>query len=800
MIDLRHRRIFIAGRPRILLCGEIHYFRLPRTAWQDRLDQLKRAGCDTVASYIPWLCHEPVEGRIDLSGWTRPELDLMAYIDLCRDNGLYFIARPGPFVMAEMKNEGLPYWLYDKHPEIVPVGWDGQPATTRTVDVLAPHFLAAVRDWYAAVMVALVPRLRSRGGNVIALQLDNEVGMLSWCSNVPELTEHTLADFAAWLARRYAPETLRGRYPFDLDDPATRAAALRSPGEAYAAQFMRDLGHYQRGRYARYLATLRAYAEAEGVKGIPFLVNVHGTGGGRGFTYPIGISQLYEAYTQAPGYLPGTDLYLGNLTPDNFQDLYLCNALQEASQTRDQPLCSLEFECGDGDYGQMQGNRYDPSAVDLKTRMCIAQGNRLLNYYLFAGGTNYRLDPPPGDGDDRIAITGERHGVAAPVKADGSLSYTYPRMARIIRTMATLADKLADMDEERDGLAYGFIPDYFMTEAQYPQSAIMREIAANVQANRAYGAWESMARGMLLAGYRFGAVDVQNRPLDPVTVPVLALPSARYMDGAVQGKLVAWLEAGGGLLLYGEVPLYDMEGRPCAVLAGALGVEALGTRHSSERHYLSLCAEGWAAPRPEVRTHFAQVFAPGAAEPLLRLYGGGEVAAFEAQVGLGRAVVIATAYPCDVGLFQTALERLGATAGLRHDGPPGGVFMTSMANAAGEAFVHVLNLDGHEQGFRLFRDGRRLLGGRELRLPGREGLMLPVNLDLGEVRIRYATAEVVGWEDKAIEFRCLQPDAVILLETTREFPLGEGYTLHRRGRSVRVQVWAGVERLRVEWL
>jgi predicted O-linked N-acetylglucosamine transferase (SPINDLY family) len=75
---------------------------------------------------------------IDLAGWTRPELDLAAFIDLCRDNGLYFIARPGPFVMAEMKNEGLPHWLYTKYPEIIPVGWDGQPATTRTVDVLAP--------------------------------------------------------------------------------------------------------------------------------------------------------------------------------------------------------------------------------------------------------------------------------------------------------------------------------------------------------------------------------------------------------------------------------------------------------------------------------------------------------------------------------------------------------------------------------------------------------------------------------------------------------------------------------------
>ena len=44
--------------------------------------------------------------------------------------------------MAELKNEGLPYRLYTEHPEIVPIGWDGRPAPTRTVDYLAPAFLA----------------------------------------------------------------------------------------------------------------------------------------------------------------------------------------------------------------------------------------------------------------------------------------------------------------------------------------------------------------------------------------------------------------------------------------------------------------------------------------------------------------------------------------------------------------------------------------------------------------------------------------------------------------------------------
>lgn len=57
------------------------------------------------------------------------------FIDLCCEEGLWFFGRPGPFVMAELKNEGLPYRLYTEHPEIAPVGWDAKPASTHTIDI-----------------------------------------------------------------------------------------------------------------------------------------------------------------------------------------------------------------------------------------------------------------------------------------------------------------------------------------------------------------------------------------------------------------------------------------------------------------------------------------------------------------------------------------------------------------------------------------------------------------------------------------------------------------------------------------
>lgn len=719
MMTFHDKKLLIDDKPVLILSGEIHYFRLPPNAWQDRLDKLKQVGCNTVSSYIPWLCHEPERGTIDLTGITRPELDLAAFIDLCHENGLWFIARPGPFVMAELKNEGLPYWLYAEYPEINPTGWDHKPAPTRTVDYLAPRFLTAVRNWYAAIMPILAKRLQPHGGNIIALQLDNEIGMLSWCSNTPDLTDYLLDDCVAWLKQRYDGKTLQKRYPFSLDIPLRYRDALRSPQESWVLRWQRDLGHYMRHRHARYVALLKDYAEQEGIRDIPFLINIHGTGGGRGFTYPIGISQLLTAYGQSGNYLAGTDYYLGNMTGDNFQDLYLCNAYTAATLNPDQPLTALEFECGDGDYGALQGNRLNPEALTLKLMMSLAQGHRMINFYLFTGGYNYLYTPTPHDGDDRIAITGECHGVAAPVKADGRLSYTFPYMQQAVKFVAQQAEYWATCREEWDNVVVGFIPDYYMTEFCYPGSARQRSMIDNLQANRAYGAWESLLRALLLAGYRYGAVDVENRPVSDWQDRVLVLPSARYMDSGLQEKLGNGLLAGGKLMLYGEVPVYDMEGQPCQILARALGVIPQEPRHSGDGVYLSLKADAWAMPRPAIRTHFAQTFEGPAMIPILRLHGHDEVAGFETPAGAGRAIVVATAYPCDVAFFQTALERLGASPALRHDCEERGIFMTTTVDHQGIRYLHLINLDGFDKCFRVWWQGGILNGGEAFDLLAR---------------------------------------------------------------------------------
>jgi len=787
MVTIKNKQILIDDKPVMIMCGEIHYFRLKREDWQDRINKLKDAGLNTIASYVPWLCHETIEGNIDLTGQTRPELDLLGFIDLCKQNGLYFFLRPGPFIMAEIKNEGIPFWVYEKHPELVPITWDGVTVPTKTLDYLAPSFLAETKKWYKAVMDAVKPRLQPFGGNIIGIQLDNEIGMLSWVSNSPDLTDYVIDGFGRWLRGKYEETILKLRYPFDLDDKEALKELLQSPSESYVANFTQDLGYYMRSRFSEYVAILRSFAEESGIEGVPYIINIHGTSGGRAFTYPIGISQLYEAYTQAQDYLSGSDIYLGDLSMNNFQDLYIINGFMDSVNLPDQPLTSLEFECGDGNYGSNLGGRYDPSAADFKTRMCIAQGNRMLNYYLFTGGINYVLDPKPNDGNGRIAFTGERHGFAAPVSPEGELNYTYPRMARTIRSIMALADNVAVMEEEHDNVSFAFIPDYFMTEYRYPKSNIMKEMFGNIEANRGGGAWEIVGRAMLLTGYRFSAVDIQNKEINPDITKVLVLSSARYMHGRIQKKLADYLYAGGNILLYGEVPLFDMEGIPCRILADALGVKITGCRTSEHYHYLSVRADGWASTRPEVRSNYAQTFELGDQQAILRTCDTGEVCGFESSIGKGKAIVIAAAYECDIMFFKTILEKLSANASLTHDCPYHGIFMTSTASKNAERFLHILNLDGFEKKFRIKDKGEFLFDGHEFLLGKKDGVMLPLNLRVGNVTILYSTSEVIEVKEDSISFRLTQTEDVIAFAAQTDVKPSQDYKVDRQKDKVIVK-------------
>lgn len=794
MIEIVNRQIRIDGEPRLILAGEVHYFRSPREQWAELIDLAKEAGCTAIASYIPWIVHELPDGSIDVTGTSAPHRDVAAFIDLCAEKGLWFIARPGPFIMAELKNEGIPYRVYREHPEIIPVGWDARPTPTANVDYLAPAFLAENRRWYEAIMPLLAERLHDNGGPVIAVQLDNEIGMLAWVTNTPDLTEGLVADFGEWLRSN----ELADRYPgLELTDAETLVAGVRSPQEAWAGALRVDLARFMRGRFARYVQKLRQDAEDLGVKGVPFIINIHGTEGGGGEPFPIGISQLMETYSGVPGMLSGSDHYVGDVTLNTGTDLYVMNALQAAVHDEHQPITSVEFEAGTGDYAGGMDQEYDPHTTELKTRLFLMQGNRLINYYLLAGGHNPHLDEPTNDGDNRIAITGERHGFAAPIGPEGTPSNTWPYTVEAGRVMKAAEPWLAAANEEVDNLSLGFIPDSFATEYVYPNSETMKRVADDLRSHRGAGQRRFLARSALLQGYRFDAVDLAHhapRAVDGRPV-VLMVATAAHMDPVVQQRIVDHLAAGGSFFGFGPLPSLDLEDRPCTVLADYLGVrggevvrEGKGYRPSAVR--AGMLAKGEVKDTAEVRVGWLQPLEADGAEVLLTSVEGAPCG-LALTAGAGRAVLLAADIPSNLFVMRTVLEHLGVRHSLVVDSDVPGIFATTTRDEAGNRLLHLLNVTGYEPAVGLTLDGE-LLGGARLVLRAYGGWMLPLGITVPQGRVLWANAELATCTDDELHFDRPalvdgRPGVEVLLETSRPIQAADGVevTTDERGTWVR---------------
>jgi len=98
----------IDGR-RVWLCsGAIHYPRVPRALWRDRIRAAKQAGLNCIETYVFWNAHEPSPGSFDFTG----DLDLRAFIEMVGEEGMFAIVRPGPFICAEWDLGGYPPWLH----------------------------------------------------------------------------------------------------------------------------------------------------------------------------------------------------------------------------------------------------------------------------------------------------------------------------------------------------------------------------------------------------------------------------------------------------------------------------------------------------------------------------------------------------------------------------------------------------------------------------------------------------------------------------------------------------------------
>ncbi|XP_057783214.1 beta-galactosidase 13-like [Salvia miltiorrhiza] len=152
------RSMIINGTRQLLFSGSIHYPRSTPEMWPKLIQQAKEGGLNLIQTYVFWNIHEPVQGQFNFEG----NYDLVKFIKMIGDNGLWVTLRLGPYIESEWNMGGFPYWLKEV-PKIV----------FRTYN--EPFMFHMKR--YTEMIINMMKKEKlfaDQGGPIIMAQIENE--------------------------------------------------------------------------------------------------------------------------------------------------------------------------------------------------------------------------------------------------------------------------------------------------------------------------------------------------------------------------------------------------------------------------------------------------------------------------------------------------------------------------------------------------------------------------------------------------------------------------------------------------
>ncbi|MFG6497076.1 beta-galactosidase [Fictibacillus sp. UD] len=760
-IAIKDEKVIVDGQEVFLFGGELHYFRIPKQDWRERIQQVKEAGANMISTYVPWIFHEYEEGVTDLTGTSRPERDLQTFLQLVKEEGMYCLLRPGPYVMAEIIDHGVPTWFIDNYPEAVAKTNTGYIHPTRVVSYSHPTFLQKTELWYKEVCAVIKPFLVTNGGPVILFQLDNEVGMFHWVTNQPDYNASTLQEFQQHLKTSYTEQSFQDTFRIPYGDIQSFAEHMTKKPEAIFAHALRnEFGLFLRQHYKRFIEHLKQSAEEKGID-VPFVVNIHGFHGidilKRGTMYPIGISQLLET-AKIENTLMAGDYYIGNIEYDSYVDIVLANAFTKAIQWKEQPLFSAEFQGGSiHDKPKLQ-----PTTFDLTTRLCIADGMNGVNYYMFGAGENY----------ENIGLFGRRHDWQAPLTKSGQKNPHYAVIQHIGKMLQTFESSLLQTKPVVD-THLGFYPDYYMTEFDDEHTKAMID---QIQRDRETYMANGIAKALRLNNIIYDAINVlADEEIDPSQIPSLWMFTTEWMDEYIQRKLVSYLENGGKLILFPTIPTKTLKNVPCTILKDYINVSVKETKH---RVFGQIDQTGNVLiDRAEIYEKTDGAFAHIEDKPH-------QVIAFEKQLGKGQLYMFGVGMDHGFHYQNDIIVELAKRAGIEsrfslHEE----LDITIRSHPDKGDFFFLQNFDEYKKTTTITYDGTTLFGGKKISVPMRNGLMLPVNVPLNEdLFIIYGTGEIYETkqqqEEISLTLKVIQREEEFIFRSSTWKPVdSEGITI-----------------------
>ncbi len=721
------------GKPFFLYCGEVQYFRIPPEKWRTHLDKLKKAGANAVATYIPWSWHEYADQECDFTGATDPRRDVVRFLELTREVGLYVIIKPGPYIVAEFNDKGIPGWLTAKHPEIMAQG-------VQVVTYLHKTYLAYVRRWYDQVLKIIEPRQVTRGGNILMLQVCNEVGLYQWLDGQGDTGKVSLEYFQKYLKREYKTiRALNKTYGSRYRDFG-RIPAPSTPTRN-AQEFVRwnDWHDFHRWYYGEYLSLLIKEITQRNID-IQLIHNVPGWVYGRAQEYPVNITFYAEALRRNPNLLLGLDHIPENPTYRNQHDDLVINEMVRAMQGREKPLLVIEQQAGTREHGV----HTFPREMELFYKASLGRGITGMNLYMFSQGIN----------PERTGATGPTFYWMTALNPEGEEKPLYAVTAKLGRIIGTFGQALAQT-RKRAGTGVVFYRPYYHDEFYYPlfggvlklnaRSAGLRYDPKQMR-NMYY--FDGLLRILNMQNHDFDLQDLQSETPDPKRTSRLYVMAQDRMDPDSQEKLAQYVETGGHLILFPGFPDQDLKMRPCLILQERLGIQEGPEAVLDGFPKMDLFEFKDISCLAPIRTYSAE------GSEIIARTAQGESCGLTRRVGRGRITVLGTAFSYGIKEHLFALAKLQALAGSRPaavevDNPQ---IQAHLRYGKDYAFLTLLNYTPETQPLQaLARDipgagELRIPEAGVLRLPPVSGLLIPLHYPVpgSDIRLLWTTCEILS--------------------------------------------------------
>lgn len=526
-MELKDGSFFVNNKPIYIYSGEIHYWRIQKNEWEKHLKKAKQAGLNTISTYVPWCIHEPEDGKINLT-------EFVNFIEEAKKHNLYLIARIGPISNAELVLEGLPKWLPEKHPEIYIKGKDllTLPHTT-IVSYHNPTFLSYVKRWYDNILPIISKNQITLDGNIILLQLCNEIGMVHWLHKAVDYSDTTQKMYREFLKSKYQKiDNLNLAYNTKYTDFNEIKLPDNNVEDITQWNIKLDLIYFCADYYAKYFNIL--YNETQKHKiSIGIVANIPQFYDydvrGRGIFSPMTTIMFRDFTKYAPTTIFGGAYQPRQVDYENFHDIHITSEVVKMITKKDIPSICCELQTGI----LKDRPKLYPQDVELNLKTSAASGLNGLNAYMFSGGKN----------ENNTGAFGSYHEWQAPVSSDGKERNHFTPMKLFGKFINCFGEKLEQTKKVCD-TTIGFYAPYYATEL------LKGKFVDDLELKRNLFFYDGVARILQIAGYNFDLMDIEKCSLEEIKQkPHLWIFSLDFMDEKTQNKILDYVKIGGKIII-----------------------------------------------------------------------------------------------------------------------------------------------------------------------------------------------------------------------------------------------------------